>query len=78
MEIAGMQILMKDYSSSGDVVIEGSMGENAYVVEKIEQHLGIKAHVLDRWSAAVGCAEIARDIHNGAKEILGLKVNFSI
>lgn len=78
MEIAGMQVLMKDYNSSGDVVIEGSVGEDKYVVEKIEKHLGMKVHVLDRWSAAIGCAEIARDIYAGAQEILGLKVNFSV
>jgi putative methanogenesis marker protein 12 len=77
MEIAGMQLLMKDYGSEGEVVIEGSVGEVPEVVKKIESHLGIKVHVLDRWSAAVGCAEIARDIHSGSGKILGLKVNFN-
>ncbi|WP_292467692.1 methanogenesis marker 12 protein [Methanolobus sp.] len=77
MEIAGMQILLKDYKSIGDVVIEGSVGEIPYVVEKIEEHLSVKAHVLDRWSAALGCAEIARDIRAGSHEILGLQVNLS-
>ncbi|TQD26243.1 methanogenesis marker 12 protein [Methanolobus vulcani] len=76
MEIAGMQLLMKDYGSAGEVIIEGSVGEVPEVVKKIEAHLGIRAHVLDRWSAAIGCAEIARDIHSGSGEILGLKVNF--
>lgn len=78
MEIAGMQLLMRDYGSEGEVVVEGSVGEVPYVVEKIEKHLGVKAHVLDRWSAAVGCAEIARDIHEGSKEILGLRVDLSL
>ncbi|WP_340818780.1 methanogenesis marker 12 protein [Methanolobus sp. WCC4] len=77
MEIAGMQILMRDYGSEAEIVIEGSVGEASYVVERIEKHLGVKAHVLDRWSAAIGCAEIARDIHEGSVEILGLNVNFS-
>ena len=78
MEIAGMQLLMKEYDSQGEVVIEGSVGEIPYVVERIENHLGVKAHVLDRWSAAIGCAEIARDIYEGSTEILGLRVNLSI
>jgi putative methanogenesis marker protein 12 len=76
MEIAGMQLLMKDYGCAGEVIIEGSVGEVPELVKKIETHLGIRAHVLDRWSAAIGCAEIARDIHSGSGEILGLKVNF--
>ncbi|MBP1908775.1 methanogenesis marker 12 protein [Methanolobus bombayensis] len=76
MEITGMQLLMKEYGSVGDVVIEGSVGEVPEVVKKIEAHLDVKAHVLDRWSAAIGCAEIARDINSGSSEILGLKVNF--
>ncbi|SFM17817.1 methanogenesis marker 12 protein [Methanolobus profundi] len=77
MEVAGMQILMRDHGSDGEIVIEGSVGEIPYVVERIEQHLGVKAHVLDRWSAAIGCAEIARDIHEGSQDILGLRVNLS-
>jgi putative methanogenesis marker protein 12 len=76
MEIAGMQLLMKEYGSTGQVIIEGSVGEVPEVVGKIESHLGAKVHVLDRWSAAIGCAEIARDVHSGSDEILGLNVNF--
>lgn len=74
MEIAGMQLLMKDYDSSGEIVVEGSVGEMPYVVEKIEKHLGVKVHVLDRWSAAIGAAEIAHDIADGSREILGIPV----
>jgi putative methanogenesis marker protein 12 len=76
MEIASIQVLLKDYNVHGDVFIEGSVAEIPYVVEKIEHHLGVKSHVLDRWSAAIGCAEMARDISKGAKEILGLEVKF--
>ncbi|WP_406659598.1 methanogenesis marker 12 protein [Methanolobus sp. ZRKC3] len=75
MEIASMQILLKDYGSIGDVVLEGSIGEMPGVVEKINKHLDAQCHVLDRWSAAEGCAEIARDIATGHKEILGIPVN---
>jgi putative methanogenesis marker protein 12 len=75
MEIAGMQILLKDYGSIGEVILEGSIGEMLELVEKINKHLGIQCHVLDRWSAAEGCAEIARDIASGDREILGIPVN---
>ncbi len=74
MEIASIQVLLNDYGVRGEIFIEGSVAEISYVVEKIEHHLGVKSHVLDRWSAAIGCAEMARDIANGAKEILGLEV----
>ena len=78
MEIASMQVLLKDYGAHGIVFIEGSVAEIPYVVEKIEQHLGVQSHVLDRWSAAIGCAEIARDIAMGAREILGLEVKYGL
>jgi len=29
---------------------------------------------LGKWSAAIGCAEISRDIYFGKDEILGIKV----
>lgn len=76
MEIASIQLLLKDYDVLGEVFVEGSVAEIPYVVEKIDHHLGVQSHVLDRWSAAIGCAEMARDIAKGAKEILGLQVNF--
>ncbi|WP_370573762.1 methanogenesis marker 12 protein [Methanomethylovorans sp.] len=78
MEIASIQILLKDYGVHGDVFVEGSVAEIPYVVEKIEHHLGMQSHVLDRWSAAIGCAEMARDIAKGAREILGLQVKFAL
>ncbi len=75
MEISSMQILLKDYGSVGEIILEGSIGEMLGVVEKINKHLDMQCHVLDRWSAAEGCAEIARDIIAGQKEILGIPVN---
>jgi putative methanogenesis marker protein 12 len=76
MEIAGMQLLLKDHGSKGEIIVEGSVGEIPYVVQRIEKHLDVRVRVLDRWSAALGCAEIARDIHAGSRDILGLNVNF--
>lgn len=76
MEIASIQLLLKDYGVKGEIFIEGSVAEIPYVIEKIENHLGVQGHVLDRWSAAMGCAEMARDIAKGSREILGLQVKF--
>lgn len=78
MEIASIQILLRDHGVRGEIFIEGSVAEIPYIVEKIEQHLGVQSHVLDRWSAAIGCAEIARDIAMGAREILGLEVKYGL
>ncbi|MBN2110213.1 MAG: methanogenesis marker 12 protein [Methanosarcinaceae archaeon] len=75
MEISCMQILLKDHGSLGEVILEGSVAEMPRVAEMIEAHLGRECHVLDRWSAAIGCAEIARDISGGGREILGIPVN---
>jgi putative methanogenesis marker protein 12 len=78
MEIAAMQVLMEDLGSRGKVFLAGSMGEQDFVVGRIGKHLGVKPDVLGKWSAAVGCAEIARDIAGGADHILGLEVHFKI
>ncbi|WP_406656864.1 methanogenesis marker 12 protein [Methanolobus sp. ZRKC2] len=75
MEISCMQVLMKDYGSVGEIILEGSVVEMPRVAEKIKAHLDMDCHTLDRWSAAIGCAEIARDIADGSREILGIPVN---
>jgi len=77
MEIAGIRVLLNDYGSTGEVFLAGSVGEVGYVADRIDRHLGVKSHSLGKWSAAVGCAEIARDIAAGASDILGLDVNYS-
>lgn len=76
MEIASIEILLKDYGCDGDIFLAGSVGEVDYVVDKVNAHLGVNCHVLGKWSAAIGCAEIARDIFGGAEDILGIDVNF--
>ncbi|MDF1534446.1 MAG: methanogenesis marker 12 protein [Methanosarcinaceae archaeon] len=78
MEIVSIKILLKDYGCGGEIFLAGSVGEVDYVVDKVNDHLGMKCHVLGKWSAAIGCAEIARDIFGGAKDILGIDVNFKI
>ncbi|WP_210409052.1 methanogenesis marker 12 protein [Methanococcoides sp. AM1] len=77
MEIAAMQVLMEDYGSRGEIFLAGSMGEEDYVVDRIGKHIGVNPDVLGKWSASIGCAEIARDIAGGADSILGLDVHFS-
>ncbi|MCL7410979.1 MAG: methanogenesis marker 12 protein [Methanosarcinaceae archaeon] len=78
MEIVSIKILLKDYGCGGEIFLAGSVGEVDYVVDKVNDHLGMKCHVLGKWSAAIGCAEIARDIFGGAEDILGIDVNFKI
>jgi putative methanogenesis marker protein 12 len=78
MEIKSIQVLLSDLKPElvDNVYLAGSVGEVEYVFDKIHNHLGTKPYVLGRWSAAIGCAEIARDIVSGATEILGLNVNY--
>jgi len=80
MEISAMQVLMRDCGvgvEASRVFLTGSVGEKEEVKRRIERLLdsgdsGIES--LTRWSAAVGCAEIARDVFYGGREILGIAV----
>lgn len=77
MEIASMQLLLRDYGISGETVfLAGSIGEVEYVQKKISRHLGQECLCLGKWHAAIGCAEIARDVAGGAKQILGVDVEY--
>lgn len=76
MEIASMQLLLKDYGITGEVFLAGSVGEVEYVQKKIHAHVGKECLCLGKWHAAIGCAEIARDIFAGEKEILGVDVDY--
>lgn len=76
MEIASMQLLLKDYETTGDIFLAGSIGEFEYAQKKICAHLGQECQYLGKWHAAIGCAEIARDVFAGEKEILGVEVNY--
>lgn len=77
MEIVSMQLLLKDYNAAGEIFIEGSVSKISYVTDKICQHLNVSCHVLDKWSAAIGGAEIARSVVQGSRQILGIKVNYT-
>ncbi len=75
MEITSLQLLLKEQNGTfGDVILAGSVAEVEYVTSKINELLDINAHILNKWSAAIGCAEIARDIYKGKNNILGINV----
>ncbi|MDI6859408.1 MAG: methanogenesis marker 12 protein [Methanocellales archaeon] len=74
MEIAGMQILVNEYSSCEAIFLSGELDN---VKKMVEYHLDTKTIHFDKWSAAIGCAEIARDVHAGKKDVLGIKVDLS-
>lgn len=76
MEIVSMQLLLKDYRITGKVFLAGSVGEVEYVQEKIRTYVGQECLCLGKWHAAIGCAEIARDVFAGEKDILGVDVDY--
>jgi putative methanogenesis marker protein 12 len=76
MEIASMQLLLKDYGTTGEIFLAGSIAEVEYIQKKINAHLGQECICLGKWHAAIGCAEIARDVAAGKKEILGVDVDY--
>lgn len=76
MEIVSMQLLLKDYGITGKVFLAGSVGEVEYVQEKIRTYVGQECLCLGKWHAAIGCAEIARDVFAGEKDILGVDVDY--
>ena len=76
MEIASMQLFLKDYGTIGEIFLAGYVAEVEYVQKKISEHLGQECLCFGRWHAAIGCAEIARDVFGGKKEIIGVDVNY--
>jgi len=76
MEITSLRLLLRDYGKEGEVFLAGSIAEVFRVREKISTHLGKECKALGKWQAAIGCAELARDVFGGAKEILGLDVEW--
>ncbi|AKB73914.1 putative methanogenesis marker protein 12 [Methanosarcina lacustris Z-7289] len=77
MEITSMQLLLKDYGVTGAIFLAGSVGEVEYVQKKICTHLDQECQSLGKWHAAIGCAEIARDVSAGKKQVLGVDVDYS-
>ncbi len=74
MEISAMRVLMKDYGASTcEVFLTGSEGEKEEIKRRIDSFLDVKAKPLTKYSAAIGCAEIAKDVFYGEKNILGIE-----
>ncbi len=71
MEIAGMLVLVNENASCEAIFLSGEMENVKKIVERL---LDTKTIYLNKWSAAIGCAEIARDVYRGKKNILGIKV----
>jgi len=74
MEISSLALFLPEPEA---VIISGSAHEIDHEVfrTKLERLLGtLPVHYLGRETGALGCACIARDIHYGKKEVLGIKV----
>ena len=79
MEISTMRVLMRDYDvPNGEVFLTGSEGEKAGIKKRINRLLDVKSKTLTRYSAAIGCAEIAKDVFYGERDILGIEVEKEI
>jgi len=77
MEISAMRVLLKDHGAEDEgIFLAGSLSELPLVKTEIERLLNVKTISVGKWSAAQGCAEIARDVYHGEDEILGMKVKY--
>jgi putative methanogenesis marker protein 12 len=74
MEISALQVLLRDYSTGCSIFLAGSAAPD--VKDLLEEHLCMSSIVLDPWSAAKGCATIAKDVWEGATDIMGIPVDF--
>lgn len=78
MEISALDVLMKEYGADDySVLAAGSGGEDKVVLREISRLLQKPVESLGKWSAAVGCAEIARDIARGKPSVFGIPVHFN-
>ncbi len=78
MEIAGLEVVCKNDIEG--IVLTGSIGsatEPFNFEDEINKYLKNKysLKVISKESGAIGAAQIAMDVYNGEKEILGIKVN---
>ena len=78
MEIAGLEIVCENEIEG--VVLTGSIGSAAEPFnfkDEINKYFKDKydLRIISAESGAIGAAQIAMDVYNGEKEILGVKVN---
>jgi len=91
MEISALLVLLRDLASPSKIRIflTGSVGEREKFRRSVDNLLRklftcdeackgriLEVQTLTRHSAAIGCAEIARDVFNGQGRILGIKVDW--
>ncbi len=74
MEINALDVLLKDYDVSGSVFLAGAASPG--VKQLVDELLNTTSTLLEPWSAALGCAEIAKDVYEGADNIMGIPVDF--
>jgi len=77
MEISAMQVLVNDYgvdASNIKVFLTGSVGEKKEIKQRIDKFLDIETETITRYSAAIGCAEIAMSVFYGENDIMGIEV----
>jgi putative methanogenesis marker protein 12 len=72
MEIASFMTIVPD----ARVFTAGSVGSMDMVRDRISSLVKKDITVLGKLSAAVGLAQIARDVHSGKKDILGIGVDY--
>ena len=78
MEIAGLEVVCENEIEG--IVLTGSIGsakEPFNFEDEINKYFKNKypLKVISKESGAIGAAQIARDVYNGEKEILGIEVN---
>ncbi|MDV0447650.1 hypothetical protein MsAg5_15600 [Methanosarcinaceae archaeon Ag5] len=75
MEISALDVLMKDYDAAEyDILISGTGAEKREIFKSVTELLHRPAESLGKWAAAIGCAEIAKDIAEGERSIFGINV----
>jgi putative methanogenesis marker protein 12 len=74
MEINALDVLLKDYDVYGSVFLAGAAAPR--VKQLVDELLNTSSTLLEPWSAALGCAEIAKDVYEGADNIMGIAVDF--
>ncbi len=74
MELAAMGVLLRDLGSSHPTLyLAGDPASR--IAGRVSELLGREVLALKSCDAALGCALIAEDVYNGAKEVLGLRVD---
>ncbi|MBS1263020.1 MAG: hypothetical protein MAG715_00187 [Methanonatronarchaeales archaeon] len=72
VDLVAMEMRAVNLLAEGDYVITGRAAGR--LREGVVSRLGEEVHLMDEWSAALGGAEIARDVDGGAETILGIGV----